>query len=101
VGNRLVGELVCQRLPSVDFAHGDLTRGKQRSEQHGCGLGRGQHCLGLDPTFELLVEPFDRVGGTRGVGGIVNLAARGMLVVSAARRLGSEGPLLACCAAPL
>jgi hypothetical protein len=33
--------------------------------------------------------------------GIVNLAARGMLVVSVARRLGSEGPLLACSAAPL
>jgi hypothetical protein len=26
-------------------------------------------------------------------GGVVNLAARGMLVVSVARRLGSEGPL--------
>jgi hypothetical protein len=34
-----------------------------------------------------------------GVTGIVNLAARGMLVVSVARRLGSEGPLLAYCAA--
>ena len=33
--------------------------------------------------------------------GIVNLAARGMLVVSVARRLGSGGPLLAYCAAPL
>jgi len=33
--------------------------------------------------------------------GIVNLAARGMLVVSVARRLGSEGPLLAYRAAPL
>jgi hypothetical protein len=33
--------------------------------------------------------------------GIVNLAARGMLVVSVARRLESEGPLLAYCAAPL
>jgi hypothetical protein len=32
---------------------------------------------------------------------IVNLAARGMLVVSVARRLGSEGPLLAYCVAPL
>ena len=31
---------------------------------------------------------------------IVNLAARGMLVVSVARRLGSESPLLAYCAAP-
>ena len=29
------------------------------------------------------------------------LAARGMLVVSVARRFGSEGPLLAYCAAPL
>ena len=33
--------------------------------------------------------------------GIVNVAARGMLVVSVARRLGSEGPLLAYCAAAL
>ena len=33
------------------------------------------------------------------VGGIVNLAAHGMLVVSVARRLGSEGPLPAYCAA--
>jgi hypothetical protein len=31
--------------------------------------------------------------------GIVNLAARGMLVVSVVRRLGSESPLLAYCAA--
>jgi hypothetical protein len=36
-----------------------------------------------------------------GRAGIVNLAARGMLVVSVARRLGSEGPLLAYYAAPL
>jgi hypothetical protein len=33
--------------------------------------------------------------------GIVNLAARDILVMSVARRLGSEGPLLAYCAAPL
>jgi len=33
--------------------------------------------------------------------GIVNLDSRGMLVVSVARRLRSEGPLLAYCAAPL
>jgi hypothetical protein len=33
--------------------------------------------------------------------GIVNLAGRGMLVVSVARWLGSEGPLLAYCAVPL
>ena len=36
-----------------------------------------------------------------GLTGIVNLDGRGMLVVSVARRLGSEGPLLAHCAAPL
>ena len=42
-----------------------------------------------------------RSGAVMGDGGIVNLAARGMLVVSVARRLGSEGPLLAYCAAPL
>ena len=28
--NRLVGELVCQRLPSVDLAHRDLPSGEQR-----------------------------------------------------------------------
>jgi KUP system potassium uptake protein len=39
--------------------------------------------------------------GTAFIAGIVNLAARGMLVVSVARWLGSEGPLLAYCAAPL
>jgi hypothetical protein len=54
--NRLVSELVFQRMPSVNFAHGDLTSGEQRPEQHGCGLGRGQQCLGLDPTFELLAR---------------------------------------------
>ena len=35
----------------------------------------------------------------RSVYGVVNLAARGMLVVSVARRLGSEGPLRTYCAA--
>src|SRR5215470_8243935 len=60
--NWLVDELMCQCLPSVDFAHGDLTSREQRPEQHGCGLGRGQHCLGLEAAFELLVEPFDGVG---------------------------------------
>jgi hypothetical protein len=33
--------------------------------------------------------------------GIVNLDGRGMLLVSVARRLGSEGPLLTYCAAPI
>ena len=55
--NRLVGELVGQDLPTVDFAHGDLTAGQQSPEQHGCGLGRGQDCLGFDPALELLMQP--------------------------------------------
>src|ERR1700757_2639040 len=63
--NRLVSELAGQGLPSVDFAHGDLTGGKQRPEQHRRGLGRGQHRLGFDPALELFVEPFDRIGGAR------------------------------------
>src|SRR5262249_24212375 len=63
--NRLVSELVHQGLPSVDFAHRNLTSGEQRPEQHGRGLGRGQPRLGLEPAFELLVEPFNRVGGSR------------------------------------
>src|SRR5215471_10286990 len=63
--NRLVSRSIYQGLPSVDFAHRNLTSGEQRREQHGRGLGRGQHRLGLDPAFELLVEPFNRVGGSR------------------------------------
>ena len=61
--NWLASELLGESLPSVDFAHCDLTGREQRPKQHGCGLGRGQHRLGFDPTLELLMEPFDRVGG--------------------------------------
>jgi hypothetical protein len=60
--NWLVSELLGESLPSVDFAHCDLTGREQRPKQHGCGLGRGQHRLGFDPTLELLMEPFDSVG---------------------------------------
>jgi hypothetical protein len=63
--NRLGGEFLGQGLPSVDFAHDDLTSGEQCPEQHGCGLGGGQHRLGLDAALEVLMEPFDRVGGAR------------------------------------
>jgi hypothetical protein len=41
------------------------------------------------------------VAAAKALEGIVNLDRRGMLVVSVARRLGWEGPLLANCAAPL
>jgi hypothetical protein len=44
-------------------------------------------------------ERLDPLTGVKAFPGIVNLAARGTLVVSVARRLGSEGPLLAYCAA--
>ena len=50
-------------LPSVDLAHGDLAGGEQSPEQHGHGLGAGQHGLGLDAPAEFLVQPLDGVGG--------------------------------------
>ena len=34
-------------------------------QQHRRGVGGRQHGLGLDPLLELLVQPFDRVGGPR------------------------------------
>jgi hypothetical protein len=42
-----------------------LAGGKQRPEQHGSGVCRRQHGLGLDPSFELLVQPFDRICSPR------------------------------------
>jgi hypothetical protein len=42
---------------------GDLTGGEQRSAQHRGGLGGRQNRLGLDAALELLMEPFDRIGG--------------------------------------
>src|SRR5829696_5005945 len=44
-----------ERLPAIDFAHVDLSGSKQGPEQHGRGLCRRQHGLGLDPPLELLV----------------------------------------------
>ena len=32
--------------PAIDPSHGDLTRGEERPEQHGGGLGTGQQALG-------------------------------------------------------
>ena len=57
----LRGRRLAEALPAVDLAHGDLARGEQRPEQHGRGLGRGQHGLRLDAALELLVQPLDRV----------------------------------------
>jgi hypothetical protein len=41
-----------ERLPAVDLAHVDLSRRKQRPEQHGGGFGGQQHGLRLDPPLE-------------------------------------------------
>ena len=35
------------------------------SAQHRRGICRWQHCLRLDPSFELLVQPFDGISGAR------------------------------------
>jgi hypothetical protein len=42
-----------------------LTGGQQGPEQHCRGFGGRQHGLRLDAALELLVQPFDRVGGSR------------------------------------
>src|SRR5271165_624566 len=65
VNRCLFGRLLCEALPSIDFAHGDLSRSKQGPEQHRRRLGRGQHGLRLDTALELLVQPLDRVGRAR------------------------------------
>jgi hypothetical protein len=62
-GGRL--ERVSEGLPAVDLAHDDLPRRQERPEQHGHRLGDRQDGLGLDTAAELLVEPFDGVGGPR------------------------------------
>jgi hypothetical protein len=51
----------------------------------------------LSRTVRVMGPTWSR-GNARGAG-IVNLAARGMLVVLVARQLRSEGPLLAYCGA--
>jgi hypothetical protein len=43
---RLLGRSDVKALPSVNFAHGDLTASEQGPEQHAVGLGAGQlHCV--------------------------------------------------------
>ena len=54
-----------QGFPAIDLSHLDLARCEQRPEQHGHGLGRGQHGLRLDPPPEFLVQPLYRVGRPR------------------------------------
>src|SRR5215471_12160023 len=63
--NRVSYRLGAERLPAVDPAQDDLSGGKQSPEQHGGGVGRRQHGLGLDAALKLLMQPFDDVGGSR------------------------------------
>jgi hypothetical protein len=63
--NWLIDGLCGERLPAIDLAHVDLSGSEQRPEQHGRGVGRRQHGLGLDPPLELLVQPLDGVGRPR------------------------------------
>src|SRR6266851_1089692 len=58
------GATACgERLPTINLAHVDLTGGKQRPEQHGGGVCRRQHGLGLDPSPELFVQSLDCIRG--------------------------------------
>jgi hypothetical protein len=59
--NALNGWLLGKCLPPVHLAHGDLTGRKERPEQHGGSLCRGQYGLRLDATLELLMQPFDGI----------------------------------------
>jgi plasmid maintenance system antidote protein VapI len=65
------------------------------------GLSVRHDCI--EPLDLSITEAADILGVTRralnNVVGIVNLASRGMLILSVARCLGSEGPLLAYCVA--
>ena len=54
--NDLIVWFLGEGLPSVDLAHCDLTRGEERLEQHGGGLGAGQDSLGLYPALEVFVQ---------------------------------------------
>src|ERR1035437_9286123 len=63
--NWLIDELCEERLPAINLAHVDLARGEQCPEQHGSGFGGRQYGLRLDPSLELLVQSFDRIGSPR------------------------------------
>ena len=63
--NWLIDELCGERLPAINLAHVDLARGEQCPEQHGGGFSGRQHGLRLYPSFELLVQSFDRIGSPR------------------------------------
>jgi hypothetical protein len=53
--NWLIDRLCCQRVPTIDLAHVDLTGGEQRPEQHRRRVCRRQHGLRFDPPLELFM----------------------------------------------
>ncbi len=96
-----------ERFPAVDHSHLDLAGSELRPEQHWHGLGAGQQGLGLDPAPELVVEPLDRVGRSRGFGPfqatrikIVEVRARNarklVMPRGAAYQGGVESPSILC-----
>src|SRR5271166_6895260 len=56
VNRCLFSRLLGEALPSIDLAHGDLSRSKQGPEQHRRRLGRGQHGLCFDAALKLFVQ---------------------------------------------
>jgi nitrite reductase/ring-hydroxylating ferredoxin subunit len=73
--NWLINQFRGERLPTIDLAHSDLPGGKQRPEQHRSGVRGRQHGLRLDPSFELLVQPLDRIRNRYDVCGVPSPAA--------------------------
>jgi hypothetical protein len=104
----LCSQSTISRLENLPDVRALLRLGRALVEQYCASFRQPPKRIVLD-----IDDTFDRVHGGQQLrlfnafititasSGIVNIAARGMLVVSVARRLGSEGPLLAYCAAPL
>src|SRR5271168_156341 len=90
MSDRLRGEC----LPAIDLAHVDLAGGEQRPEQHGGGVCRWQNGLCLDPSFELLVQPLDRIGRARAAPLVRRQAGEGEQTVAGFLHAVSDGAVL-------
>jgi hypothetical protein len=80
---------------------GVMTFGSFNKRDRRCKPNPGKHIEAAPRRCPIVRDSSKAGSSTRARDGIVNLAARDMLVVSVARRFGSEGPLLAYCAALL